>query len=151
MQIEGYTPPDAEIQTKVGIKLIYTVKLDSTSETFEFHVLSAGRANTALKIAADKKANVRALSKQTGVSDGDEGSDIATVRDAVELLHDHVVLSWSTTLKLKGQKNPIKPTRDNFIALLTMEKFEGVFVKLTADTTDLSKFTKEVEEEDAKK
>jgi len=140
LKIDGYTPPDAATATETGIECKYTTNYGE----FVFQTKSSGSVNTDFQKAAEKLASRRAIQAKTGY----KPSTTESLQDTLAVWHDHVIISWSTTVTAEGK--PIAPTKENFVELFSMEMFLGVFSQLAADAADLSLFAKEVEAEAAK-
>ena len=137
--IDGYVPADEKVAAEIGIELKYRTRYGE----FNIRALSTGKHNVAFKKAAEKLNKRRQIQAKTGfVADS-----VDAVRDTLEVWHDTVVVSWTTTVKIDGKK--IKPSKEAFVDLLSMEAFLGVFTALVEDCGEASNFSKAAEDETA--
>ncbi len=138
--IDGYNPPDPKIASEIGVELMYP----TVQGKFFIRAKFAGRANPAFKIAQEAFALTEAsLAKTGGNKDTDE-----SMRRHVALWHDTLIVSWNTSIKLKGKK--IESTRDNFISLLSSDLYAPVFICLIGDSSKTELFQQEAEKETVK-
>lgn len=140
MKIDGYTPPSKEIGIETGVEFEY----DSKYGKFHYRGKFAGDMNTGFQKAIAQHNKRMALRAKTGAESNPE----AEYKELLGIWHDHVVASWATSVKSGGQE--IKPTRENFIALLSELPFRPWFQMIVEDCTNFELFAAEVVEEAAK-
>ncbi len=152
LKFDGYTYPDKDMETKTGIKFSLDIPIDKGIAKLNITALSAGSSNVKLKAAAEANNAVQAVVNgsdfEVETENGESLSDVAK-RSSLELLIDHVVISWDTDLTVGGQA--IEPTRANFIDIMMVEEWAQLFPQLTAKVTNLGNFKKIVEEATTKK
>lgn len=125
LQIDGYTAPDKEIALSQGVTFDYPTQYGDITVTTKL----AGRDNVKWRLAM--KVHNEWLDRRRNL---DTSDDKEAERRFLSIVHDHLVLSWSTTIKSGGQE--IEPTKENFIALMTApatSKVINVFLQDAAD------------------
>lgn len=145
MKIKGYTPPDAKIATETGVAFSYPAEVEDyegnvTEYSFDFVAKYSGTENKSFQRAAEKLRHKGEIRKKTNYKQTTEEA----LREMLGLWYDHIVVSWSTSV-IDGDGNAIEPNRENFIDLLSMDLFVGVYLALQSDCGTYSKFSKKVE------
>jgi hypothetical protein len=67
----------------------------------------------------------------------------------LELWYDNIVVSWDCDV-VDAKGKAFEPTRENFIGLLSLDVFVGVFLALQNDCGSYAKFNKKAEAEAVK-
>lgn len=130
MEIDGYTPPDKGVALEQGVTFTYPTSYGDVIIRSKI----AGRDNAQFRVAMQTfnqwMERRRNLSKGSLDTEADERF--------AGILYDHLVINWSTTIKSGGQE--IKPTRENFIALLTSRPCADVLTAFMQDAGDETHF-----------
>ena len=145
MEIKGYTPPNADAATVSGVPLSYPASVEDidgnvTDYEFNFVAKYSGTENKSFQRAAEKLRHKGDIRKKTNYKQ----STNEALREMLELWHDHIVVSWSTTV-IDGDGNSIDSNRENFVDLLSMDLFVGVYLSLQNDCGIYQKFAKKAE------
>ncbi len=151
MEIKGYTPPDKKVASETGVAMgPYPVSVEDdegnvTEYQFDFVAKYSGTENKSFQRNAEKLRHKGDIRKKTNYKQTTE----AALIEMLELWIDHIVVSWSTTV-IDGDGNAIESNRENFIALLSMDLFVGIYLSLQNDCGIYSKFTKKAEKKAGK-
>lgn len=145
MEIKGYTPPNEELAAEKGVPFSFPVMVEddagnSTEYTFNFVAKYSGAENKGFQRAAEKVGHKREIRAKTNYK---QTTDDALV-EMLELWHDNIIVSWNCDV-LDAEGNAIENTRENFIALLSMSVFVGVYLALQNGCGDYTKFSKKAE------
>ena len=116
-----------------------------TEYQFDFVAKYSGTENKAFQRGAEKLRHKGEIRKKTNYKQ----STADALREMLELWHDHIIVSWSTTV-IDGDGNAIESNLDNFVALLSMDLFVGVYLSLQNDCGTYAKFSKKSEEKAGK-
>lgn len=130
LKIDGYVAPDKEIALETGRTFEYTLNFGKIVITSKM----AGKANFAWRNAINnyQQWKERRDSLRNGGVDAEADDRFA------KAVYDHLVISWSTTIKSDGR--PIEPTRDNFVELMTSDACARVLTVYLQDANDETLF-----------
>ncbi len=130
MKIDGYIPASLEIALEQGVTFTYPTAYGDILIRSKM----AGRDNVAFRLAMQNfdqwMGRRRNLTKGTIDNEADER--------LIGIVHDHLVIAWSTTVKSEGKE--IAPTRENFISLLSSPATAGVLNLYMGDAADEDNF-----------
>lgn len=129
MIIDGYSPPDPAIAQEQGVEFLYELPFGSITIRSKM----AGRENTKFRLAMQNHQQWAERRKNLGNS-----VDKAAEEKFTALVHDTLVLSWSTTIKSDGKE--IAPTRENFVSLMTSQACSKVLSIYLSDAGDEEHF-----------
>lgn len=141
MQIDGYVPADPKIATEQGVTFVYPTDYgEITIRAKALHVRLNPQFGAAFKQYHDW------MEMRDGLTSA--GGDTEGSRRFVGLMYDHSVIAWETTIQSGGKA--IKPTRENFIDLMTSPACERVALVFFKDAANERHFRPVTGEEDAK-
>lgn len=136
MIIDGYTPPSTEVAFDQGVSFEYPTSYGTVTIRSKL----AGRDNVKYRLAmrtynewVDRRRNL------------DSTDDKEAERRFVSIVHDTIVIDWSTTIKSGGQE--IEATKENFVALMTAPATSNVFGVFLRDASDEKHFKSLTDEE----
>lgn len=140
MKIDGYTPVNPKVASEIGVELEYPTKQGK----FNIRAKMAGDENSQYEKAMAKYNVEVALRKKAGIELNAEDE----YKEILAIWYDTVIINWTTTVKSEGQA--VQPTKENFISLMLMPPFRGVYLLFTEDASNYQNFNSEVIEEAAK-
>ena len=125
-KVDGYIPASPEVALEQGVSFDYPTEYGDITIRSKI----AGRDNAPFRMAMQgfNQWMERRRNLMRGKIDTDADERMAGI------IYDHLVISWSTTIKSGGQE--IKPTRDNFISLLTSPACSNVLAVYMQDAGD---------------
>lgn len=140
MKIDGYTPINPKIASEIGVELEYPTKHGK----FNIRAKMAGDHNSQYEKAIAKYNAAMVLRKKSGIELNAEED----YKEMLAIWNDTVIIDWSTTVKSEGRA--ISPNKENFIKLMLMPPFRGVYLLFTEDASNYQNFNAEVVEDAAK-
>lgn len=136
LKIDGYVKPDAAIALDQGVTMDYQTKYG----VITIRSKMAGRDNAKFRLAMQNHNSWMQRRKSLDVRDDKEADE-----RFLGIVHDNLVIAWSTTIKSDGKE--IAPTRDNFIALLSSDACSNVLAVYLQDAADEDLFKPLTEDE----
>ena len=136
MKVDGYTPIDTDQAREFEYRLEYGV-ISVTSR------MADARHNK--QFAAALKDHQDWVDREEQFGGGD---DVEIAKRFLGVLYDHVVVSWTTTIKSGGKK--ITSKRENFVALLSTPACDKAAMQFFKDISEERNFRAKTVEEDAK-
>ncbi len=136
MKVDGYTPIASDVTREFEYRLKFGVIRITSRMADARH---------------DKKFAATLKDHQDWVERADQlggGDDLEIAKRFLGILHDHVVVSWTTTIKSDGKK--IASNRENFIALLSTPACDRAAMQFFKDSSEERHFRAKSSEEDAK-
>jgi hypothetical protein len=139
LKIDGYVAPSTDTALGQGVTFVYPTPYGEISIRSKL----AGRTNTKYRLAMTTFTEWQQRRKNLNKGGSDDEAD----ERLIGIIHDHLVIDWSTTIKSDGKE--IAPTRENFIALLSSDACSQVLPVYLQDASDESYFRPQAVEEDA--
>lgn len=135
LKIDGYVPPSAD----QGVTFVYPTPYGDITIRSKL----AGRTNTKYRLAMTTFTEWQQRRKNLNKGGADDEAD----ERLIGIVHDHLVIDWSTTIKSEGVE--ITPTREHFISLLMSPACPNVLSVYLSDAADEAHFRPETVAEDA--
>lgn len=139
LKIDGYVPPSTDTALSQGVTFVYPTPYGEITIRSKL----AGRTNTKYRLAMTQFTEWQQRRKNLNKGGADDEAD----ERLIGIVHDHLVIDWSTTIKSDGTE--IVPTRENFIALLMSPACPNVLSVYLSDAADEAHFRPETVSEDA--
>ncbi len=139
LTIDGYVAPQETVALHSGTTFVYPTPYGEITIRSKL----AGRTNTKYRLAMTTFTEWQQRRKNLNKGGADDEAD----ERLIGIVHDHLVIDWSTTIQSDGKE--IAPTRDNFIALLVSPACPNVLSVYLSDAADEAHFRPETVAEDA--
>lgn len=128
LAIDGYVPADPRIALEEGATFVYPTKYGDIT----IRAKMAGRDNVPFAVAMQNYLQWLGRREKLKGGADDEADD-----RLLGMVHDHLVIAWSTTITSGGK--PIAESRENFIELMKSPPCRpvlGIFLEDVADETN---------------
>lgn len=135
--IDGYVPADKTIALEQGVSFVYPTRYGDITIRSRL----ADRNNAQFRLAMQNHTQWSQRRKNVTKGQIDHEADDRFIG----LVHDTLVIAWSTTIKSGGKA--IEPTRANFVDLLKSPATRGVLELLLEDASDEDHFRAETADE----
>lgn len=139
LKIDGYVPPSTDTALSQGVTFVYPTPYGEITIRSKL----AGRTNTKYRLAMTQFTEWQQRRKNLNKGGADDEAD----ERLIGIVHDHLVIHWSTTIQSEGKE--IAPTRENFISLLMSPACPSVLSVYLSDAADEAHFRPETVAEDA--
>ena len=144
MKIKGYEPADPKIGQEIGVEAEYFTEWGKVF----VRIKHTGTDNVVFRKEMDKQTERENIRASTGYElPADERR-----AEYAALYFDHAIISWSTDVidEEVDAKKPIKPSRETFIKLMSLEYFDATMAQIVTDCHNRKLFIKKVEEKTVK-